>query len=174
MNLTTATILAAALLASPACKKKSNTKVVDPGASTGASDRADRGDVDRTDGGTTTTVSADDGESPLAFAAVYFEFDSTTLGDDARADLQRLAEWLTAHPGAKITIEGHCDERGTDEYNIALGQKRAQVIQDYLGRLGVERARLSTISYGEERPASTGDSEEAWALNRRGEFVERP
>jgi peptidoglycan-associated lipoprotein len=177
MKLTTATILAAALFAAPACKKKSNTKVVDPGDTTGSSDRTDRdsGDVDRsTDDGSMTRVSGDDGESPLAFAAIYFEFDSSTLGDDARGDLQRLAEWLSAHPEARITIEGHCDERGTDEYNIALGQKRAQVILDYLGRLGVERARLNTISYGEERPASTGDSEQAWALNRRGEFVEAP
>jgi peptidoglycan-associated lipoprotein len=176
MKLTTATILAAALLASPACKKKSNAKVVDPGEPTGSSDRSDRDgdDADRAGDGSTARVSGDDGESPLAFAAVYFEFDSTTLNDSARTELQRLADWLVAHPKAKITIEGHCDERGTDEYNIALGQKRAQVIQDYLGRLGVSRARLNTISYGEERPASTGDSEEAWALNRRGEFAETP
>jgi peptidoglycan-associated lipoprotein len=172
MKLTTATILAAALLASPACKKKSNTQVVDPGDDTGSADRSTTDGSDRADGGTTTTVSADDGDSPPTFAAVYFEFDSTTLSTEARAELEQLAAWLASHPKARITIEGHADARGTDEYNVALGQKRAQVIQDYLGRLGVERARLKTISYGEERPAVDGDGEDSWARNRRGELVE--
>lgn len=168
-KLTTATILAAALLAAPACKKKSNTKVASPGDGSGDRSGA-RAGTERDDGGA-TRVSADDGTSMPRFAAIYFEFDSTTLSDDARRELQELATWLESHPKARITIEGHADQRGTDEYNIALGDKRARTIQDYLGRLGVERSRLQTISYGEERPAARGDGEDAWALNRRGELV---
>jgi peptidoglycan-associated lipoprotein len=169
MKLTTTTILAAALLAAPACKKKSNTTVADPGDGV-ASRSEERAGADRGDG-TTAQVSARDGDGAPSFAAVYFEFDSTTLGPEARAELQELADWLGSHPGARITIEGHCDERGTDEYNVALGEKRAQVIRDYLVRLGVDRETLATISYGEERPAASGDDESAWARNRRGELV---
>ena len=174
MKLITIPVFAAALLSLAGCPKKKNTKVVDPGDDTGTSDRSDSG-RDRSerddDDGSTTKVSADDGTSTPSFAAVYFEFDSTDLSADARGELQQLAAWLESHPKAKITIEGHCDDRGTDEYNIALGQKRAKIIQDYLSRLGVDDARLATISYGEERPASNGDDENAWALNRRGELV---
>jgi peptidoglycan-associated lipoprotein len=175
MKLTTATILAAMLLAGPGCRNKKNTRVVDPGDETGGADRTSgKGiDTDRDDGegGSTTTVKADDGDSMPQLAAIYFEFDSSTLSEAARDELERLAAWLTKHPKARITIEGHTDDRGTDEYNIALGDRRARVIQQYLARLGVEPARLATISYGEERPAASGSDEEAWAQNRRGELV---
>lgn len=106
------------------------------------------------------------------FGAIYFEFDSTSLSGEARDVLERLGAWLAKHP-ARVVIEGHADDRGTTEYNIALGQRRAQVIAEYLVRLGVEATHLETISYGEERPAAEGEGESAWAQNRRGELHPR-
>lgn len=162
-----------ALLALAACKKKGTTEVVDPGD--GAADRSSgRGDLRTSSTGAgdgATTVRGDDGQSMPQLAAIYFEFDSATLTKPSRAELQTLGEWLVEHPEARITIEGHTDERGTDEYNIALGDRRASAIKEYLSRLGVDSARLATISYGEERPASSGDDEGAYAQNRRGELV---
>jgi peptidoglycan-associated lipoprotein len=174
-KLETAALFAVAVIALAACPKKHATKVVDPGDDTGTADRNDTGDdTDRADGGETTTVKGDDGDSLPSFAAVYFQFDSTELTADSRTALQELASWLETHPKAKITIEGNTDERGTDEYNIALGEKRAHSIRMYLERLGVDGGRLSTISYGEERPADDGSDEVAWAHNRRGELVPKP
>ncbi|MFP4071464.1 MAG: peptidoglycan-associated lipoprotein Pal [Desulfovibrionales bacterium] len=101
---------------------------------------------------------------------IYFEFDSFELKPEARTVLQRKAEYLKEFPELKITIEGHADERGTDEYNLALGQRRAQAAYEFLVLLGVDGDRIRTISFGEERPAVTGSNEEAWAKNRRAEF----
>jgi peptidoglycan-associated lipoprotein len=102
---------------------------------------------------------------------VYFEFDKSDLSDAARALLRANAEWMRAHPKYGVVIEGHCDERGTIEYNLALGQRRAAAVRDYLTSLGVDASRLRTKSYGEERPAVMGHDERAWAQNRRAEFV---
>lgn len=103
--------------------------------------------------------------------AVYFAYDDYTLNMDSQSTLNKLAEQLKTNKSAVVQIEGHCDERGSTEYNIALGQKRAQSVKDYLVRLGVEDSRLSTISYGEEKPAAEGHDESAWSRNRRSEFV---
>lgn len=102
---------------------------------------------------------------------VHFEFDRSRITDEAAAVLQRKAEVLQEHPELRITIEGHCDERGSLEYNMALGQRRAQSVQRYLTGLGVSDEMFSTVSYGEERPIAQGANEEAWARNRRAEFV---
>lgn len=102
---------------------------------------------------------------------VYFEFDSYALSEETRETLRNNAEWLKAHPSLKVLIEGHCDERGTEEYNLALGEKRAKSVRDYLVQLGVSSENLSTISYGEEFPVDARHNEEAWAKNRRAEFV---
>lgn len=110
------------------------------------------------------------GEEEL-FTPVYFEYDSSVLGAEARQHLADVAEYLAQNPDATLLVEGHCDERGTTEYNIGLGERRAQAIRDYLVRLGVDGTRISTISYGEERPAVAGHDEMAWAMNRRGELV---
>jgi peptidoglycan-associated lipoprotein len=107
----------------------------------------------------------------LRFDPIYFEFDSSTLDEAGRSTLQAIASHLRATPRSALTIEGHCDERGTAEYNVALGERRAGTIRDYLVRLGIDGSRLSIISYGEERPAVIGSSEAAWSSNRRGEFV---
>ena len=102
---------------------------------------------------------------------VYFDFDRFTIRDDMKTVMEKNAEWLKKNNGIKIQIQGHADERGTNEYNIAIGERRAQVIKQYLADSGVDKAKLSTISYGEERPADPGHTEEAWAKNRRVEIV---
>ena len=102
---------------------------------------------------------------------IYFDFDKFSLTPDARKTLAEKASFLNAHPEIKIKIEGHCDERGTREYNLALGERRAKSAQDYLVFLGINPARVSTISYGEEMPVDPGHNEEAWTKNRRAQFV---
>lgn len=102
---------------------------------------------------------------------IHFDFDSYVLTPSARKTLAQNAEVLKALSGVKIRIEGHCDERGSDEYNLALGERRAQAAMNYLATLGVPTSRMSTISFGEEKPLDPGHNEEAWAKNRRAEFV---
>ena len=101
---------------------------------------------------------------------VHFGFDDATLTRKAREILAQKAEWLRSHPDLEVVIEGHCDERGTKEYNMALGQRRAQSIKNFLVNAGIDADRLDTISYGEERPVDPRHNEEAWAKNRRGHF----
>lgn len=102
---------------------------------------------------------------------IRFEFDKSRLLPEAKEILRRKAKWLKAHPDVRVTIEGHCDERGTSEYNIALGDRRARSARTYLVDLGIAPERLTTISYGEEKPLDPGHNEVAWAKNRRGQFV---
>lgn len=102
---------------------------------------------------------------------VYFSSDSTDLTPEAQATLQKQAQWLRQYPQFTITIEGHADERGTREYNIALGERRANAARNFLISLGVDGARLSVISYGKERPVALGSDESAWAQNRRAVTV---
>jgi peptidoglycan-associated lipoprotein len=104
------------------------------------------------------------------FADIYFAFDRFDLRSDAREVLAMHAKWLMAHPEFLVRIEGNCDERGTVEYNMALGQRRAASAMKYLVDLGVGKNRISTISYGKERPLDPGHNEEAWAKNRRDHF----
>ena len=99
---------------------------------------------------------------------VYFDFDSSTVREDGRATLNKQAEWLKKYANYQITVEGHCDERGTREYNIALGERRANSIRQYLAAQGVPAARLRSLSYGKERPEVVGSDEGSWARNRRG------
>jgi len=101
---------------------------------------------------------------------IFFEFDQFTLTDEARDTLARNADYMKANPGLKVRIEGHCDERGSDEYNLALGERRASATKNYMVSLGVDGDRLAIISYGEEMPLDPGRSESAWAKNRRAEF----
>jgi peptidoglycan-associated lipoprotein len=102
---------------------------------------------------------------------IYFEFDKSTLLEEAKLTLKQKAAWLMAHPNVSIIVEGHCDERGTSEYNMALGDRRARSARDYLVDLGIDSRRMTTISYGEEKPIALGHNEAAWAKNRRAEFV---
>ncbi len=102
---------------------------------------------------------------------IYYEFDKSTLTPTAQDNLLRKAEWLRENPNATVTSEGHCDERGTNEYNLALGDRRAESAKAFLTDLGIDASRLTTISYGEERPVDPRSDEEAWAKNRRAHFV---
>lgn len=101
-------------------------------------------------------------------ALAYFGYDRYDLSSDARSALQSQAAWLQAHGSAKVTVEGHCDERGTREYNLALGDRRANSVKNYLVALGVDPSRIHTVSYGKERPAVTGTGATSWSQNRRG------
>jgi len=102
---------------------------------------------------------------------VFFGFDRFDLSPEATATLDRQAAWLKQYPSVTVTVEGHADERGTREYNLALGERRAAAVKNYLTALGVDAARVQTISYGAERPAVTGSNEAAWSQNRRGVTV---
>jgi peptidoglycan-associated lipoprotein len=102
---------------------------------------------------------------------IYFEFDSSALLFMAQEVLKQKAQWMRDNPNVSVVIEGHCDERGTNEYNLALGDRRANSAKAFLVDLGIREYRLTTISYGEERPVDTGHNEEAWAKNRRAHFV---
>jgi peptidoglycan-associated lipoprotein len=107
----------------------------------------------------------------LGLQSVYFDFDQFSLGDRARATLRRNAEILNSHPDILVEIQGNCDERGSEEYNLALGERRAQSVKDYLVNSGISRGRISAVSFGESNPAAMGQSERIWALNRRADFV---
>ncbi|MEC8121561.1 MAG: peptidoglycan-associated lipoprotein Pal [Pseudomonadota bacterium] len=102
---------------------------------------------------------------------VYFGYDSSALSDDAQATLMRQAGFLRGNPSLTVTIEGHCDERGTREYNLALGERRATAARDYLLAQGVDPARIRVISYGKERPVASGSTEQSWSKNRRAATV---
>lgn len=101
---------------------------------------------------------------------VYFDFDSYAIDSGELSKIEGVGSWMKQEKGVRITIEGHCDERGTVEYNLALGQKRAEAVKDYILKMGVEANRIRTISYGKEAPSNPGHTEEAWAKNRRAHF----
>lgn len=103
--------------------------------------------------------------------SVHFDYDSSTLTQETRKQLSDNAEWIKKNTKTTVQIEGHCDSRGSVEYNLALGERRAKAVKNYLVSLGVDAKRMTIISYGEEKPIATGDSEEAYAKNRRANFV---
>lgn len=102
---------------------------------------------------------------------VFFDFDKAILKPQAQRTLERQAAWLKKYPDVTITVEGHCDERGTREYNLALGERRATAVKNFLVALGIDPGRIATISYGKERPVALGHNEAAWAQNRRAVTV---
>ena len=107
-------------------------------------------------------------------STVYFALDKSDLTDTSRAALRTNADWLNANPNYYVVIEGHCDERGSIEYNLALGERRANAARDFLATLGIDKSKLRIVSYGEEKPAVEGRNEAAWAKNRRAQFyIER-
>ena len=110
-------------------------------------------------------------EEKDVFEDIYFDYDEYGIRDDARPVLENLASWLLKNKSAKILIEGHCDSRGTSEYNLALGDRRAKSTKDYLGALGITSNRVEMLSYGEEKPLCFDESEECMELNRRAHFI---
>lgn len=110
-------------------------------------------------------------EEVILLERIHFDFDDYSLREDAKEILKKHAEWLRDHPTVKLVIEGHCDERGTSEYNLGLGQKRAESAKAYFVQFGIDPSRIETVSFGEEIPLDPGHNEEAWVKNRRAEFV---
>ena len=109
----------------------------------------------------------------MGLETIFFDFDSYTLGTSSRGTLEQNAQYLRDHPNVRIEVQGNADERGSTEYNLALGQRRAESAKSYLVDLGVSASRIDTISFGEENPAVRGHNETAWAKNRRDDFVTR-
>ena len=134
-----------------------------------------------------TTVKDEGGEDQMSSASrgqteelekrvgdrVFFEFDSSAVSPEAQEILKKQAVFMSQNPDLKFSIEGHCDERGTREYNLALGERRANAVKQYLVSLGIEPGRLQTVSFGKERPAVLGSNDWAWSQNRRGVTVPR-
>lgn len=122
----------------------------------------------------TSSFSSDplnDPNSPLAKRVVYFDYDSSVVRDEFSATLEAHADYLAKHPNVKVTLEGHGDERGTREYNLSLGERRSQAVQQFLLLMNVKQGQTTTVSYGEERPAMVGSDDSAWSKNRRVEIV---
>jgi peptidoglycan-associated lipoprotein len=150
-----------------------------PTAKSGSDARAGeggRGGAKESDMDQSSLKQLQEGKPPVTPASsplkdVYFDYDRYDLSADARTVLRTNADWLKSNPNARVEIEGHCDERGTNEYNLALGAKRAQSAREYLTTLGVAAGRLSTISYGEEIPVCREQDESCWRQNRRARFV---
>lgn len=115
-----------------------------------------------------------DPEMKAIFEDIHFDYDDPSVKDSERGILENIAAWLNSNPAVVIQVEGHCDERGSNEYNLALGDRRALSVRGYLVDLGVGPDRVYTISYGEERPVDTGHDESAWWQNRRGHFMVAP
>lgn len=112
-----------------------------------------------------------DPNSILAKRTVYFDFDKSDIKPEAREIIEAHARYLSANPSVHIVLEGHCDERGTREYNLSLGERRGKAVQQVMSLLGVSSSQIEVVSYGEERPVAMGHDESAWAKNRRVEFV---
>jgi peptidoglycan-associated lipoprotein len=159
MNLRSLTLLAAVLLVAACSEKPAAT---DAGATNNTSVAPS--------GGTTSTVTPGTEEDLKQNVGdrVFFNFDRSDITSEGQQVLQRQAQWLQRYANVTITVEGNCDDRGTREYNLALGERRANAVKKALVALGVPAARITTISYGKERPAVVGDNEAAWAQNRNG------
>jgi peptidoglycan-associated lipoprotein len=160
-------VLAGALAAVPGCAKKSaESPYDDAAAGTGIHEGNVPGSsLDQFKRGTLG------GEQQGPLEDVHFGYDSFELSDNAREILRLNADWLQENPNGKVEIEGHCDSRGTVEYNLALGAKRATAVRDYLVSLGISGARITTISYGKELQICSEETESCWADNRRAHFV---
>lgn len=149
---------------SGACRKKTTPTIDLPEQSHAARTEIEPGEPKQTE---EPGVSGEAEEISKQLRPVFFDFDKFNIRDDQISSLQNNARVLTENPDVKVVLEGHCDERGTDEYNLALGERRAGVVKDYLIRLGIEADRLSTVSYGESRPFALGHDETSWQANRR-------
>jgi peptidoglycan-associated lipoprotein len=151
-------LIATATLALAACAKKPPAELPPPPMDQAPPPAAPSGPAPGSQADFVASITSD---------TVLFDTDKSDIDAQDQQILQSQAQWLAKYPDKSITIEGHCDERGTREYNLALGERRANAAKNYLASLGVNPARMSTISYGKERPAAMGSDEQAWAQNRR-------
>ncbi|MCD6460915.1 peptidoglycan-associated lipoprotein Pal [bacterium] len=149
-------LLIAALTALAGCQSKPKGKAV-------------KSDIPLTTIPSGTFVDPPD-EFKFVFQPILFDFDRSSIRTDMKQSLSQVAQWMSVHSKVLLRLEGHCDERGTEEYNLALGERRALAVRELLVAKGVTAERLTTISYGEERPANSEHNEFAWAENRRVEF----
>ena len=163
MNLRLLSLLAGALLVLAACAGKTPTSENNSG---GGNQNASSAPTS-----TAPAPGSKDEFQQVVGDRVFFDFDKSVIKPEGQTTLQRQADWLKRYPNYSITIEGHCDDRGTREYNLALGERRATAVRNALVALGIPANRMKTISYGKERPAVLGDNEAAWAQNRRGVTV---
>ena len=168
---------------SPSATSKPDSAAGTQGSSAARNSGADtqagegqRGGTKESDAASSSLKQLQEGKPPTTppsspLQDVFFDFDRYDLSGEARTILRANAEWLKSNPASRLEIEGHCDDRGTNEYNLALGAKRAQSAREYLSTLGVAGDRLSTISYGEEIPVCREQSDSCWRQNRRARFV---
>lgn len=152
----------AALLALAACTTKPEARLEAPPPAQAANSGSGGGYQSNILPGSAEDLKVNVGDT------VHFGYDKSDINDEARTVLQRQAAWLQRYPQVRVTVEGHCDERGTREYNLALGARRANAVKEFLTSLGVSQARVDTISYGKERPVCSDSSDGCWAQNRRG------
>ena len=163
MSKGTIAIMLAASLAVAGCASKAPKHIPPaPGAATSSAD---------TTGAPVPGSQADFVQFTKGQDTIYFDTDRYNIDSEDAAALATQAQWLMRYPGKRATIEGHCDERGTREYNLALGERRANAAKTYLASLGVDASRLNTVSYGKERPVALGSDEASWAKNRRAVTV---
>ncbi len=166
MKLSRTLLMATAVLALAACSKKPPAQL--PPAPGGT-------ETGQTGGATTPTGpvkgSQEDFVASVSSDRIFFGLDQYDVDAEDQATLQSQASWLQQNPNVRVTIEGHADERGTRDYNIALGERRANAAKNYLASLGIAPSRITTVSYGKERPAALGSDEQAWAQNRRAVTV---
>lgn len=164
------TTVVVASLALTGCAGKGKKNAPAPVASETPSGMSTSGAYDSSTAG--TGLSGTSGID-LSKKVIYFEFDSADLSPEGQAVVANFAKYLVANPSSRLRLEGHADERGTREYNVGLGERRANAVQAALTAAGVSASQLSVVSYGEERPAASGSDESAWALNRRVELVQQ-
>ena len=163
-------LVAAALFATTGCAKKRPAQLPPPPGSAPALSGQSSTEADRANGAATPGSNADFVRS-VQSNTINFGLDQYDIDPTARAILDSQVEWLARYPNVRITVEGHCDERGTREYNLALGDRRANAAKNYLVARGVDAGRIRTISYGKERPVALGSDEGSWAQNRRAVTV---
>ena len=167
------TALSILFIGAAACSSTTDKQpVASPSADQAARDAAAKAERDRLAKENAAINAAANMDMPtnFNFAAVQFGYDATDLDDTSRAQLDQAAKWLSDNKTVHLTIAGHADDRGTQEYNLALGEKRAAAVRKYLATMGVSQQRLATISFGELQPVENGQSEEAFAKNRRADF----
>jgi len=176
-------LLLAAVLAACGGKKRTPVLAGNPGGGSGADRSGSSRDTQSVDPGPDVRAMRDEGAAGRDFDVsdpsgeggplldIHFEYDRAILTEEARAIIEKHALWLQSHREAKITVEGHCDERGTTDYNLALGEQRARAAMEYLTSLGVTASRLRTVSYGKERLLDRAGTEAAHAKNRRAHFA---
>ncbi|MDB5688431.1 MAG: peptidoglycan-associated lipoprotein [Sphingomonas bacterium] len=170
-NTPTKLLLMAALMATAACTKKPPKDLPPPPPVAGEPSPGSSGMEGSGAAGTTVPGSSADFKEKAGSDTVLFATDSYDLDGESRSILDRQIQWLQQYPAVRVTVEGHADERGTREYNLALGDRRANSAKNYLASQGVAAARITTISYGKERPVAMGSDEGAWAQNRRAVTV---